>query len=106
VSISLELPDSLSDSEPESELESESDESEESDESSSTSSLVLVADLIAFFCVFAGSGEVDLLELLSLEEEEAGAIVAGGALRCTRIRRAGCESGRLSGSKKKAKERV
>jgi hypothetical protein len=105
VSISLELPDSLSDSDPESELESESDESEESDESSSTSSLVLVAALMAFFCVFAGSGEVDLLELLSLEEEEA-AIVACGALRCARMKRAGSESERLWGSKRKVKEWV
>lgn len=104
VSISLELPGSLSDSDPESELGSESDESEESDESSSTSSLVLVAALIAFFCVLAGSGEVDLLELLSLEEEEAGAIVAGGALRSSRVGRAGCESERLSGSRRKVKE--
>lgn len=40
---------------------------------------------MAFFCVFAGSGEVDLLALLSLEEEEAGAILAGGsALRSDR----------------------
>lgn len=101
VSISLELPDSLSDSDPESELESESDESEESDESSSTSSLVLVAALMTFFCVFAGSGEVDLLELLSLEEEEAGAIVARGALRYARIKIAGCEPDRCSGSKRK-----
>lgn len=85
MSISLELPDSLSDSDPESELESESEESEESDESSSNSSLLLVAALMAFFCVFAGSGEVDLLALLSLEEEEAGAILAGGsALRSDR----------------------
>lgn len=89
VSISLELPDSLSDSDPESEPESEPDESEESedsDDSSSTSSLVLVAAFTAFFCVFSGSGEVDLLELLSLEEEEAAAIVAWiGALRCARM---------------------
>jgi hypothetical protein len=86
VSISLELPDSLSDSDPESELESESDESEESvdsDDSSSTSSSVFVTALTAFFCVFSGSGEVDLLELLSLEEEEAAAMWLGLALCAT-----------------------
>jgi len=82
VSISLELPDSLPDSDPESEPESdESEESEESDDSSSTSSFVLVAALTAFFWLFSGSGEVDRLEPLSLEEEDAGAIVAVGALR-------------------------
>ena len=84
MSISLELPDSLSDSELESEPESEpeesesdeSEESEDSDDSSSTSSLLLVAAFTACFWVFAGSGEVDLLELLSLEDEDAAAIVA------------------------------
>lgn len=61
---------------------------------------------MAFFCVFAGSGEVDLFELLSLEEEEAGSIVVGGALRCARIKITDCESDRLSGSRGKVEERV
>lgn len=65
VSISLELSDSLSDSEPD-ELDA------------SLSSFVFDAPFRVCFCLLSGSGEVDRLELLSLEEEDGGAIVAVG----------------------------
>lgn len=77
MSISLELPELLSESElaPEPESESEeSDDSEDSDDSASITSLTLFAALTAGVCLWPGSGEVDRLELLSLEVDEAGAI--------------------------------
>lgn len=68
VSISFELPDSLSDPE---EL-SESDELSEL----STSFFAFEAAFSVCFCLLSGSGEVERLELLSLSEEDEAAMAA------------------------------
>lgn len=64
VSISLELSESLSDSEPD-ELDA-----------SSLSSLAFDAAFNVCFCLLSGSGDVERLELLSLSDDDEAAMAA------------------------------